>query len=494
MTIGTKSSADDRKTLSIESKKERSRQGKGFFWEARTRILAWYSILMTGFIGLSIPVFSELVFSQVHMRVRDDLVAELASFEEFVAEQSSNSDKITEDRLKEIFREFLYRQIPEDDTFLITFVGGEFFRSSPRGRPEQLQEESPLMRRWAKLTKNEQVEQPKVDRTLGNILYLATPIVIDGQQQGVFVIAHTTGGEIEEAQTVILTVTQVLVVGLVLALILAWMASGKVLEPLRSLVFTARLISESNLNKRIPVHGSGEMGELAITFNKMLDRLQETLTTQKAFINDAGHELRTPITIVRGHLELLGDDPQEQQETIELVTDELDRMSRMVDDLILLAKSERSDFLQLETIDLAALTQELYTKATALADRDWKLDAVATCRIVGDRQRLTQAVMNLTDNATQYTAATDAIAIGSAIDRQTVRLWVRDTGMGIAEGDRQKIFERFARASNSRRRSESIVRAIAEAHGGRIELISELRVGSTFTLILPLEPPQEVKL
>jgi signal transduction histidine kinase len=497
MMIGTKMSHKKRDLTSNKVQEKRISQKRGFLWEARTRILAWYGVLMTGVIGLSVPIFSELVFQNVDMRVRQDLREELEAFETFVTQQTASSEQVTSEELQEVFQEFLYRQIPEDDTFLITFIDGQFYRSSPRGRPQILQENAPLMQRWAKLTTEERGEEETADPKLGNIIYKATPVIIDGKVYGVFAIAHTTAGEVKEATDVILIVNKVLLTGWVVALILAWVASGKVLEPLRSLATTTRSISESNLNQRISVQGSGEMGELATTFNHMLDRLQESFNTQKAFINDAGHELRTPITIVRGHLELLDDDPQELQETVELAIDELDRMSRMVDDLILLTKSERPDFLQLETVDLAALTQELYSKATALANRNWMLDATATCRMVGDRQRLTQAIMNLTDNATQYTTPTDTIAIGTASDRRFVRLWVRDTGEGIAEGDQQKIFERFARASNSRRRSEgsglglSIVQAIAEAHGGRVELVSKLGVGSTFTLVLPLEPPQE---
>ena len=91
----------------------------------------------------------------------------------------------------------------------------------------------------------------------------------------------------------------------------------------------------------------------------MLDRLESAFASQRAFVSDAGHELRTPITIVRGHLELLGDDPQERRETVELVSDELDRMSRFVEDLLTLAKAERSDFLRLEEVDLDLLTEEL---------------------------------------------------------------------------------------------------------------------------------------
>jgi signal transduction histidine kinase len=126
--------------------------------------------------------------------------------------------------------------------------------------------------------------------------------------------------------------------------VFAWIVAGRVLAPLRLLTETAHLISESDLTRRIPVQGIDEISELTITFNEMLDRLQAAFASQRDFINDAGHELRTPITIIRGHLELLGDDPQERRETVELVTDELDRMSRFVDDLLLLAKAEQPNF------------------------------------------------------------------------------------------------------------------------------------------------------
>jgi signal transduction histidine kinase len=169
-------------------------------------------------------------------------------------------------------------------------------------------------------------------------------------------------------------------------------------------------------------------------------------------------------------------------------------MSRFVEDLLLLAKAEQSDFLQLETVDIGALTEELFAKAKALGNRNWELDAAGKGRIVADRQRITQVIMNLAQNAVQHTNSEDSIAIGSAISRSYVRFWVRDTGEGISPIDRQRIFDRFARAANSRRRSEgaglglSIVRAIAEAHGGKVYVNSQLGSGSTFAVVLPIEP------
>jgi len=144
-----------------------------------------------------------------------------------------------------------------------------------------------------------------------------------------------------------------------------------------------------------------------------------------------------------------------------------------------------------------SLTEELFTKVQALAECQWWLEAKGSGSIVADRQRLTQAVMNLAQNATQHTCKGDVIALGSAVVNHKARLWVRDTGTGIAPLDQKRIVERFARAAKSRRRSEgaglglAIVRAIAEAHGGQVELLSRPGVGSTFTLVIPVEPSQE---
>jgi DNA-binding response OmpR family regulator len=147
--------------------------------------------------------------------------------------------------------------------------------------------------------------------------------------------------------------------------------------------------------------------------------------------------------VIRGHLELLGEDPEERRETLALVDDELDRMSRLVEDLLTLAKAERTDFLRYEEVDLDLFTEELLAKAEKLAPRDWSVAALGTGRITADRQRLTQAVMNLAANAAQHTRPGDPIALGSALRNGGAEFWVRDRGPGIAPADQDRIFERF---------------------------------------------------
>ncbi len=487
---------------------------RGIFWAVRTRILCWYILFIIFIFLIFIPIFREVLYARVDARVRRELTEKMQTFKQLIYEKDAEvRRKIEESRnievdeqlkppsseeeLKDFFDVFLSRQLPEDDTHLIAFVNRKFYKSSPSARPDPLAKNSRLMRRWAKLTQAEKGEQLVSEKNIDSIIYITEPVKIDEKTLGVFVVAHSTAGERAEVVEAVTVIIQVGSIVLFIALVFAWLVSGKILAPLHLLTVTTRSISESDLNQRLPVKGQDEIAELAITFNEMMDRLQAAFTSQRNFINDAGHELRTPITIIQGHLELMSNNPEEIQETVALVLDELDRMSRFVEDLILLAKAERPDFLHLETVDVDLLIQELFMKAQALADRNWQLDAIAKGKIIADRHRLTQAVMNLAQNATQHTLSNDTISIGVAINRDKVRFWVKDTGTGIAKADHKRIFARFARATNSRRKSEgaglglSIVKAIAEAHHGSVKIRSQLGFGSTFTIVLPVEPPRE---
>ncbi|MEM1309803.1 MAG: HAMP domain-containing sensor histidine kinase, partial [Cyanobacteria bacterium P01_H01_bin.153] len=224
-------------------------------------------------------------------------------------------------------------------------------------------------------------------------------------------------------------------------------------------------------------------------------RLQHAFDGQQEFLKDVSHELRTPITVIQGQLDTLAYRPERQAETIALITNELQQMNRLVNDLLLLTKAERPDFLIWQPEDLDWLTEELYLKARSLTpDRDWRLEAKGLYPVTIDRQRFSQAVMNLLQNAVRHTQSGDTIALGSAVLGENFQFWVRDMGEGIALADQTRIFDRFTRAMPHHRQLEgaglglSIVSAIAAAHGGRVELSSELGKGSTFTVILPLEP------
>ena len=400
------------------------------FGEARTQILLWYLISIAFFSAIAIPTIQYLLFATVKERVTEDVVEEIAQFRQIVTQGYKSEDQDDLDRLRrrkdniiwepaknleeliEIINIHFSDELPDDDVFFIAIVKRKFYKSTPRGLPNAIDQRSDLMRYWLNIKEYTRGRRQMEDPNVGSVLYVADPIYINNELMGVFVVAHTTAGEKKEVLEASKIVTEVIFITFGISLIFTWFVSGQILSPLRTFIRITQSISESNLTKRIHLNGQGEIAELAKTFNAMMDRLEYAFATQRNFVNDAGHELRTPITIIRGHLELMGDDPEEREETVNLVIDELDRMSRFVDDLLLLAKAERPDFLILETIDIHTFTEELFSKATVLAPRNWKLSNIGKGKAIADRQRLTQAIMNLAQNASEHTGENDTISIG----------------------------------------------------------------------------------
>jgi signal transduction histidine kinase len=459
------------------------------FRGARTRILAAFVILLAFSTLLSVLAIRQLLLVRTADRVDAALTQEVDEFRTLVLGNNPADGTPFNGRLRLIFDTFFDRNVPGAGETLVAYVDGRQY-AVESGASGGAIPEGAHPSRWATLTRP---ERGNIETPVGTVRYLAVPIT--GEANGVFVVAAALGSERSEVEEAVRLAALVLLSVLLIASVLAWVVAGRVLAPLRLLADTARSISESDLTRRIAVTGHDEIADLSRTFNAMLDRLQAAFATQRQFVSDASHELRTPITIVRGQLELLGDDPDERRETIALVTDELDRMSRFVDDLLLLAKAERDDFLRVSEVELGALTDELFDKARGLGSRDWRLEARADAIVVADRQRLTQAIMGLAQNAVQHTRDGDAIWLGSEVNLREAHLWVRDTGPGVGPDDQVRIFARFARANASRRRSEgaglglAIVRAIAEAHGGRAGVSSRPGAGATFTVTIPLGGP-----
>ena len=330
----------------------------------------------------------------------------------------------------------------------------------------------------------------EMETVLGSTLTAVQPIQ-DDKGDGAFVVAYLTGQEREEFFQTVRTYLAVSLVALLAVTLGAWSVSGRLLSPVRQLRATAQEITDTDLSRRIPVEGDDDISDLVRTVNAMLERLDKAFATQRTFLDDAGHELRTPVTVLRGHLELL--DPYDHRDvtvTRRLLLDEVDRMSRMVDDLILLAKADRPDFVQPAPTDVGALTDQVVDKARAMAAREWRLDESAAGTVDLDPQRVTQAWLQLASNAVRHTRPDDVVALGSRLDDRALRFWVRDTGPGVPEDDRERIFERFYQGSDGTGAEGSglglsIVRAIAEAHGGSAHVESPPGQGATFILTFP---------
>lgn len=293
---------------------------------------------------------------------------------------------------------------------------------------------------------------------------------------------------------------------LVLGSVVAYFLVGRVTGPITRLREAAENITVDDLRQRVPVaQEDSDVGQLARHFNHMLDRIEEGFVQQRQFLDDAAHELRTPLTILHGNLELMDSHaPEDVEETRGLLLDEINRMNRLVEDLLLLAKSQRLGFIHPQVMDVPSFMESTMERLRALGDRQWVVEGSVQGQIAADRQRLTQAVVQLAANAVKFSRPGDVIALGAtwstapddvaaatkARTRKFLKLWVRDTGIGIAAEDQKRIFERFGRVETGRTVEGSglglaIVAAIAEGHGGTVRLRSELGQGSTFTLWLP---------
>jgi signal transduction histidine kinase len=461
----------------------------------RTRLLLWYLVLLAVAGVLTILGTRQVLLVRLDERIDAELRQEIEELTRLAAGDDPATGEPFGDDVYAIFDTFLRRNVPSrNETFLaIEIATAEGLR--PPGDPPYALDTDREIRAYIEGIRAP--ERGTFDTPAGEVDYHAVTLEADGDPLGVFVVAIFSDLERAETSDVIRVVSTIFGVLLVFVSLLAWGAAGRVVAPVTAVADTARRINDTDLTRRVPLGGAAETAEMAATFNAMLDRLEEALAAQRRFVDDAGHELRTPITIIRGHLELMGDDPDERRETVALVTDELDRMHRMVEDLLILARAERPDFLAPQVEDVKHLTEEVFAKAQAIAPRDWRLAAAGPGRAVVDRQRITQALVQLAQNAVQHTSPGGRIEIGSSVTGAEASFWVSDDGEGVPAGEAQRIFGRFHRGEAGRRRGEgaglglSIVQAIAVAHGGRVELHSPPGTGATFTLVVPVDPPGE---
>jgi two-component system OmpR family sensor kinase len=477
----------------------RSERFGGVVLSARTRILAAYVLLLALSAVLAMFAFRQILLTRLEDQVDDELRQEVFEFDRLLTDGRDPTTGRPFASLHALFDVYFSRNVPGRDEAMLSFVGGELYRTSTLGRFPLEGLPSEALADWERRASAEPGEAQsatgRFGTSRGQAHFRIERIRFRGEV-GAFVVTILPAGERQEIgalQTYGVAATLGI---LLLASAIAWFIAGRVLAPVRQLTDTAQSISQSDLTQRIEVRGTGEAADMARSFNAMLDRIENVLRTERGFIRSVGHELRDPLTICRGHLELLGKDPEEREVTLAIVMDELDRMGRIVDDLQVLAEAEQPDFLRREWIDLHLFTHELVAKASALDSRGWMLDRAPEGTFFGDRQRLTEAIMNLAHNAVQHTGPDDTIALGTALTDGEAQLWVRDTGAGVAVADQERIFERFTRGEGAHRRYRggglglAIVRAIAESHGGRVELESRLGKGSTFTIVVPREPTQ----
>jgi signal transduction histidine kinase len=334
----------------------------------------------------------------------------------------------------------------------------------------------------------------------------SSALVVDSQVEGVVQVG-TALTQVDQTQRQLLGI---LVAGGLLAVAVATVSgvllSRAALRPIDRITQTALTISRTeDLSRRLDVRGpADEVGRLAATFNEMLSRLETLFRTQRRFIADVSHELRTPLTTVQGNVDLLrrgvAEDPEARRETLSDIEAEVARMSRLVADLLLLARVDAGVDLEKGPVELDTLLLEIYRQARLISDGvEVKLGHEDQAVVLGDADRLRQLFLNLVDNALKYTPSGGQVTLSLYREDAWVRVVVADTGIGIPADDLEAgpngiplIFERFYRADPARSRAQggsglglSIAHWITQAHGGEIDVQSEVGQGSTFTVRLP---------
>lgn len=275
----------------------------------------------------------------------------------------------------------------------------------------------------------------------------------------------------------------------------------KVLRPITDMAEMAATISANNLNERLSVEGAkNELKDLALVMNGMLDRLEVSYNSQKQFVSDASHELRTPIAVIQGYVNMLErwgkTDKAILDEGIAAIAQEASSMKELVDRLLFLARHDKKTLmLEMEPFDALEVMSELHREARMLSDKQrFALKPAQNVNIYGDKDMIKQLMRILLDNAIKYTPVGGEITLGVRSDGKNCILSIQDTGAGISGEDLPKIFDRFYRCDTARKSQTSghglglsIARIIVVAHGGKLKVRSKVGAGTTFSAILPLE-------
>jgi two-component system OmpR family sensor kinase len=447
----------------------------------RTRLTLWYSSLL----AIVLVVFGLALFSVLNWAWRDQIQSSLMAIANQVStlvNQDPSSGQLT-------------APIPPlgDSVSLSPYYAQVW---SPGGRlisTSDSQYQNPL----DPMMLGSQLRQPR-EFMLNNKHYyvLTVPFWTSfGGPPGSIQVATRLDAIDQAGQRLLRIMIGVGIAALLLTFGIGSLLTGQALQPIDTIAQTAaRITAADDLSRRIPYDGpDDELGQLITTFNATLERLERLFNAQRRFVADVSHELRTPLTTIQGNLDLIqrmGSDP----DSMNAMRSEVNRMARLIGDLLLLARADSGNLPMNETtVDLDSLVMDVFQQGRILGPQlQFKLETLEPVRVRGDADRLKQLLLNLVTNAIKYTPAGGTVTMSLTLQDGMARASVSDTGIGIPKSDLESIFDRFYRVDKARSRDMggtglglSIAQWIARSHHGRILAESEEGKGSTFTLYLP---------
>jgi signal transduction histidine kinase len=475
------------------------------FGGLRWRLAGWFTLVML----LCIAILFAAVYRGTGTQLRRQIDSEIAGGAAELAHNLAASSARTPRQLSQAAARYIRGQpFSASSTLLFVLVPGEapstnrpeFFGNPPPGDGETPAEQAQENRLSAHLLSASAGYNTLRLPDVGDLRVLKRAVRFAGGLAATVGVGEPLAPVAHAQRGVSRAFVLAGLLALAAALLASYLVGTRVSRPLRRMAAVAARVDAGDLHPRI--HDTGRQGDevkvLADAFNHMLDRLTDAFAGQRAFVADASHELRTPLTVIRGQLEVLASQPDpsgpEVRRVNSLAQAEIARMSRLVDDLLLLAKSEHTEFLRFAPIDLAVYVDELWNGMSLLAQRRFDLGPVPRGVLRADSDRLAQALRNLISNAIDHTAE------GSGLVRLRVQarpggricFLVEDDGPGIPVQERERVFHRFHRTDVARDRASggtglglAIVRAIAVAHGGSVTAGESPEGGASIELELP---------
>lgn len=330
---------------------------------------------------------------------------------------------------------------------------------------------------------------------------LSVPLVVEGEPRGTLQVGLILTA-LQYTQRLLQIVFGISALfSVIVAGIVGWLVTAQALEPLETMAQVARRITNTDdLSLRIPIGSArnDEVGELVLTFNQTLVRLERLFSTQRRFLADVSHELRTPLTVIKGNVGLMRLMNEVDPESLNSIESEVDRLTRLVGDLLLMAQAETGRMpMMLEPVEMDTLLFEVFDQLKVLSEdaHHIRIGAVEPAIVTGDRDRLKQVLLNVGSNAIKFTPVDRSICLDLSVEEDWVKVAIRDEGPGMAKSELRFLFERFYRGDKSRSRSRKdvgfglglpIAYWIVRNHGGRIDVDSEVGKGTTMTIRLPI--------
>jgi len=478
----------------------------------RFKLTLWYVLIL----GVLLTSFSGFLYFTLSKSLYRDVDNKLRSLAELIASESSSPlSKFSFGTIDQALEASMNLK-PIGKFIQVLDESGNIGRKSDNLRNVQLPISLNALKNASKGSNTFET-----NRTIENtpLRIMTFPVVENGHVTKIVQIASSLEG-VEDALNKLFLILIISVPStLILASLGGQFLAHKALKPVDDITQTARMITSKNLNRRInPPKVKDEISRLIETFNEMISRLDQSFQQMKQFSSDASHELKTPLTILKGEVEVMlrkERTSHEYQQTLKSNLEEINRMSQIVEDLLTLSKADTGEIgLNKEDINLTEILNEVVAQMNRLASSK-KLDLSSSnhdenIHLFGDALRLRELFINLIENGIKYTEEGGSIRIflqkvSSARNQsgwlerekgELVKIIVSDTGIGIAQEDQERIFDRFFRVDKARSREQggsglglSICKWIVEAHQGDIEVESELGKGSSFIVRLPLSPP-----